>query len=187
MFLRRLWNQIRTTLPVESTYASVTRNKPETLVVLVQTLFPRVLRRIKSWLGDGSSSLALQSSYFGVKCIVRCCPDDCLREVYLFDEDHVAVSCESELQCVSQVLSLVSTSRGPASIMGCSPVFFNAFVDWCRLVENPVPLVALTFDPDLLRRLINRSSFVCVRSVDPLPPWNTLCSALNVFGIGLGC
>ena len=167
VFLRRLWNQFRTTLPVESPYASVIWSKTETLVVLVQTLYPRVLRRVKWWLGDGPFTLALQSSYSGVRCIVRCCPDDCLREVYLFDEDHGAVSCESEMQCVSRVLTLVSTSRGPASIVGCPPVLFNAYVDWCRSVGRPVPLVALNFGPDLLRRLNNESSFVCVGAVDP--------------------
>ena len=41
VFLRRLWNKFRTTLPVESPYASVTWSKTETLVVLVQTLYPR--------------------------------------------------------------------------------------------------------------------------------------------------
>ena len=50
--------------------------------------------------------------------------------------------------------------------MGCS-VLFNACIDWCRSVGRPVPLVALTFDPDLLRRLINESNFVCVGSMDP--------------------
>ena len=164
VFLRRLWNQLRTTLADESPYASVTWSKTETLVVLVQTLYRRVLRRVKSWLGDGPFSLALQSSYSGVKCIVRCCPDDCLRDVYLFDEDHGAVSCESEMQCVSRVLSLVSTSRGPRRLWA---VLFNAYVDWCCSVGRPVPLVALTFGPDLLRRLINESSFVCVGAVDP--------------------
>ena len=38
VFLRRLWNQFRTTFPVESPCASVTWSKTETLVVLVQTL-----------------------------------------------------------------------------------------------------------------------------------------------------
>ena len=167
VFLGRLWNQFRTTLPVESPYASVTWSKTETLVVLVQTLYPRVLRRVKSWLGNGPFSLALQASYSSVKCIIRCCPDDCLLEVYMFDEYHGAVSCESEMQCVLRVLSLVSTSWRPASIVAFSPVLFNAYVDWCRSVGCPVPLVALTFGPGLLRRLINESSFVCVGSVDP--------------------
>ena len=167
VFLRRLWNQYRTTLPVESPYASVTWSKTETLVVLVQTLYPRVLRRVKSWLGDSPFSLALQASCSGVKCIVRCCPDDCLREVHLFDEDRGAVSCEAEMQCLSRVLLLVSTSRGPATIVDCPPVLFNAYVDWCCSVGRPVPIVSVTFGPDLLRRLINESSFVCVGSVDP--------------------
>ena len=43
VFLRRLWNQFRTTLLVKNPYASVTWSKTETVVVLVQTLYPRVL------------------------------------------------------------------------------------------------------------------------------------------------
>ena len=167
LFLRPLWNQFRTTLPVESPYASVTWSKTETLVVLVQTLYPRVLRRVKSWLGDGPFSLALQSSYSGVKCIVRCCPDDCLREVHLFEEPHGETSCEAEMRCLARVLSLVSTIRGPASILNCPPVLFNGYIDWCQTVGRPVPVVAMAFDPDMLRRLINESSIVCVGSVDP--------------------
>ena len=54
-FLRRLWNQFRTTLPVDSPYAVASWSKTETLVVLVQTLYPRVLRRLRSWLGDTPS------------------------------------------------------------------------------------------------------------------------------------
>ena len=56
-FLRRMWNQFRTTLPVDSPYAVASWSKTETLVVLVQTLYPRVLRRLKSWLGDSPFSL----------------------------------------------------------------------------------------------------------------------------------
>ena len=167
VFLRRMWNQFRTILPVESPYALVTWSKTETLVVLIQTLYPRVLRRVKSWLGDGPFSLALQASYSGEMCIVRCCPDDCLREVHLFHEGHGAASCESEMQYLSRVLSLVSTSRGHAAIANCPPVLFNACMDWCRSLGQPVPLVAVSFDPDLLHRLIYESSFACVGLVDP--------------------
>ena len=66
VFLRRLWNQFRTTLPVESPYASVIWSKTETLEVLVQTLHPRVLRRIKTWLGDNPFSLV-----FAFRCEVH--------------------------------------------------------------------------------------------------------------------
>ena len=90
VFLRRLWNQFRTSLPVERPYASVTWSKTETLVVIIQTLYPRVLRRVKSWLGDSPINLALQSSFSGQKWTVRGCPDDSLREVHLVDEDRVS-------------------------------------------------------------------------------------------------
>ena len=65
-------------LPVDSPYAVASWSKTELLVVLVHTLYPRVLRRLKSWLGDSPLSLALQTSYSGVKCTDRCCPDDSL-------------------------------------------------------------------------------------------------------------
>ena len=96
-FLRRLWNQFRTLFFVDSPYAVAWCSKTETLVVLVQILYPRVLRRLKSWLGDSPFSSALQTSYSGVKCTVRCRPDDSLREVCVVDEDHGAASCEAEM------------------------------------------------------------------------------------------
>ena len=166
VFLRRLWNQFRTTLPVESPYASVTWSKTETLVVLVQTLYPRVLKRVKTWLGDSPFSLVLQQSCSSVRCFVRCCTDDSTREICIADEDQAAVSCESEIQCLSGALSLVSTRRGPVSVENCSPVLFNAYVDWCRAVGRPVPLVAVSFDGDLLRRIVNEAGLSCVGSVD---------------------
>ena len=70
MFFRRLWNQFRTTLPVDSLYACVTWSKTGTLGVTVQTLYARVLRRLKSWLFDSPFSLAVQSSFSGVRCTV---------------------------------------------------------------------------------------------------------------------
>ena len=147
-FLRRLWNHFRTTLPVESPYASASWSKTETLVVLVQTLYPRVLRRLKSWLGDSPFSLSIQTSHSGVRCIVRCCPGDSLREICLVDEDHGVTPCDAEMQCLSRVLSLVSTDKGPVAIQGCPPILFNAYTDWCRVVGRPVPLVAVVFDDD---------------------------------------
>ena len=134
VFLRHLWNQFRTTLPVESPYASVSWSKTETLVVIVQTLLPRVLRRVKSRLGDSPFSLVLQSSFSGVRCTIRCCPDDFVREVCLIDMDHCEASCEAEIQCLGRVLSLVATRRGPVAIQNCPPVLFNSYVEWCRTV-----------------------------------------------------
>ena len=157
------WIQFRTTLPVESPSASVSLSKTETLVVIVQTLFPRVLRRVKSWLGDSHFSLALQFSPSGVKCVVRCCPDDSVREICLVDVELGEASCETETQC----LSLVPTRQGPVSIQGCPIVLFNAYVDWCQAVSRPVPIAAVIFDCDVLRRLMHDASFMCVGLVDP--------------------
>ena len=181
MFLRRLWSQFRTTLPVDSPYACVTWRKTETLVVIVQTVYPRVLRRVKSWLGDSPFSLSVQSSFSGVRFTVRCCPDDSLNEVCLVEEDVGVVSCESEIRCLSYVLSLVSTRRGPIAIQTCHPVLFNAYVDWCRSMGRPVPVVAAIFDFDLLRRLVRDASLVCVGPVDPFAAIEYLVQRLKKF------
>ena len=83
------------------------------------------------------------------------------------------------MRCLSQVLSLVSTSRGPAPIVNCPSVPFNGYVDWCQAVGRHVPVVAVTFDPDRLGRLINESSFVCVGSVDPFSTLEFLVQCLK--------
>ena len=51
--------------------------------------------------------------------------------------------------------------------MNCPPVLIIGYIDWCQAVGRPVPVVAVSFNPDLLRRLSNESSIVCVGSVDP--------------------
>ena len=180
-FLRRLWNQFRTTLPADSPYACVTWSKTETLVVIVQTLYPRVLRRVKSWLGDSPFSLAVQSSFSGVRCTVRCCPDGSLREVCVVEENLRTASCEAEIQCLARVLSLVATRRGPVAIHSCPPVLFNSYVDWCRSVDRPTPIVAGIFDPDLFRRLVCEAGLTCVGSVDPFAAMDYLVQRLKRF------
>ena len=161
VFLRRLWNQFRTTLLVESSYVSVTWSKTETVVVLVQTLYPRNLRRVKSWLGDSSFSLAVQFSSSGVRCTVRCCSGDSIREVCNVDEDCGAVLSEAYIRCLPRALSLVSTRRGSVAIENCPPILFNSYVDWCRLVGRHVPIVSVSFGSELLRRLVNDACFAC--------------------------
>ena len=72
-----------------------------------------------------------------------------------------------QIECLSRVLSLVSTRRGPAAILDCHPLLFNAYVDWCRSVGRPVPIVAISFTSDLLRRIVSESSLACIGAVDP--------------------
>ena len=157
---------------VDSLYACVTWSKTETLVVIVQTLYPRVLRRVKSWLGDSPFSLAVQSSFAGVRCTVPCCHDSSLREVCVVEEDIGAAFCEA------RVLSLVSTRRGPVAIQSCPSVLFNAYIDWCCSVGRPVPVAAAVFDSDLFRRLVREASLTCL---DPFAAVEYLVQRLKKF------
>ena len=110
VFLRRLWNQFRTTLPVMNPYASVSWSKTGTLVVVLQTLHPRVLRRLKLWLGDSTSSLGLQSSLSWVKCVIRCCPDSSVRETCLVDVELGEASCDLVMSLGSGAVTCVDSS-----------------------------------------------------------------------------
>ena len=81
--------------------------------------------------------------------------------------DHCEASCEAEIQCLCRVLSLVATRRGPIAILDCPPVLFNAYGNWCRAVNRPIPVAHVVFDSDVLRHIVHEASFVCVGSVDP--------------------
>ena len=83
--------------------------------------------------------------------------------------------------CLSRVLSLVSTDKGPVVIQGCPPILFNAYADWCQVVGHPVSLVAAVFDADYLRGLIHEASFMGVGSVDPFSTVDYLVQRLRRF------
>ena len=68
---------------------------------------------------------------------------------------------------------------GPLAVEGFLPFLFKLYVDWCRSVGRPVPIVSVTFDAELLRRLVNEASFVCVDSVNPFATVESLVQRLK--------
>ena len=64
-------------------YAQSTLSKTETFVVLTQTLYPRVLRRVKAWAKDHPFSISLRSDVEKVLCALHFCIDGQLRTVVL--------------------------------------------------------------------------------------------------------
>ena len=99
----------------------------------------------------------------------------------LVGEDCGTASCEEEIQCLARVLSLVSTRRGPVAIQPCPPVLINAYIDGCHSVGQPMPVVAVVFDSDLLRCLVCKASLACVGSVDPFAIVEYLAQGLKKF------
>ena len=158
--LRRLWMQFRTTLPVDSVYAQSTWSKTETFVVLTQTLYPRVLRRVKAWAKDHPFSISLRSDVEKVLCAVHFCIDGQLRTVVLLWEPHVADLCGAELSCLSRVFAILPAGKGPVAIRGCSATLYNSLLEWCKSKELSVPFSSVDFQDDTLIESIREADRV---------------------------
>ena len=80
-FFRRLWNEFRTTIPVECNFAQATWSKTETLVILCQTLYPRVLRRVQSVCKESYFSVLFREDEDSWRCFIRYAVAGGMREV----------------------------------------------------------------------------------------------------------
>ena len=166
-FLRRLWNQFRVTIPVESSYAQATWSKTESLVIVCQTLYPRVLRRVYSWCKDSHFSVLFREEDEGVCCIVRCCVGSHVREVTLLWEPYSSGICDAEILCLSRVLAILPETHSPVVLLGCSPTLFNVFSEWCRARDRSVPLSLLEYSPSVFKSNVREAGMVGAHSLDP--------------------
>ena len=93
-------------------------------------------------------------------CMVCCCPGDSLDDVCLLGEDHGAASCESE--------DSVCPGPCPWSQLVVDLLLFCIFLPPC-LTRTLIGVALWVGQCQLLlcHSLFNKSSFVCVESVDP--------------------
>ena len=166
-FLRRLWNQFRATIPVESTYAQATWSKTESLVIVSQTLYPRVLRRVQSLCKDSVFSVLFREKGNGVNCIVRCQVDGRVREVCLLWEPYGTGICDAEIRCLSRVLSILAEGQSPVALFGCSSTLFNVFSEWCRSHGRSSPLSLLEYSTSAFKDHVREAGMVGAHCLDP--------------------
>ena len=166
--LRRLWMQFRTTLPVDSLYAQSTWSKTETFVVLTHTLYPRILRRVKTWAKDCPFSITFKSNLERVLCCLHLCVDGVMKNVVVLWEPQGSDLCGAELECLSRIYAILPSGVGPASLRGCSPTLFNALSEWTAAKNLPQPFPALKFSGELLLSQVRDSSALTGGGVDPL-------------------
>ena len=81
MFLRRIWNQFRATLPLESNCAQATWSKTESLVIFGQTLYPRILRRVQTWIKNSDFSVRVRKHHDRFQFFVYCVSYDALSDL----------------------------------------------------------------------------------------------------------
>ena len=166
-FLRRLRNQFRATITVESTYAQATWSKTESLVIVSQTLYPRILRRVQSWCKDSVFSMLFGEGGNGVNCIVRCQIDDRVREVCLLWEPYSTGICDSAIRCLSRVLSILAEGQSPVALFGCSSTLFNVFSEWCRSHGRSVPLSLLEYSSSVFMDPVRQAGMVGAHCSEP--------------------
>ena len=166
-FLRRLLNEFRTTIPMECNFAQATWSKTKTLVILCQTLYPRVLRRVQS---------VCKESYFGVlfredgdswRCSVRYAVADGKREICVLWESIGSGVCDAEIKCLSLVLALLPPKHVPITLQGCSATLFNAFSVLCKSEGSPDPLFVTEYTPEKIKGHVQDAGLVGASRLDP--------------------
>ena len=166
-FLRSLWNQFRATIPVESIYSQATWSKTESLVIVSQTLYARILRRAQFWCKISVFSILFCEDGNGVTCIVRCQVDDRVREVCFLWELYSAGICDAEIRCLSWDLSILADGQSPVALLGCSSTLFNVFSEWCRSHGRLVPLSLLEYSSSVFKGHVREAGMVGAHCLDP--------------------
>ena len=166
-FLRRLWNQFRTTMPVDSDCAHSTWSKTESLVVLTQTLYPRIIRRVQSWCKDAHFSVSFREDCDGLRCFVHCWNAGSLHEVCVLWEPLRPGICDAEIACLSRLLAVLPDGTTPVSLRGCSSTLFNVFSDWCKADNRPVPLLMMEYSVEMFKEHVREASGPSSGSLDP--------------------
>ena len=166
-FLRRLWSQFRTTIPVETSYAQATWSKTESFVILCQTLYPRILRRVQSGCKLSDFSISFRRDDTGVQCYVHFFASDVVREVCVLWEEVSPGLCDAEIKCLTRVLAILPIDQSPVAVRGCPSTLFNVFSSWCKDEGRPVPLPVLEYTPDVFREHVREAGLVGANLLDP--------------------
>ena len=166
-FLRRLWNQFRTTMPVDSECAHTTWSKTESLVILTQTLYPRIIRRVQTWCKDAHFSVSFREDRDGLRCFVHCWNAGSLHEVCVLWEPVRPGICDAEISCLSRLLAVLPAGATPVSLRGCSSTLFNVVVEWCKADSRPVPILMMEYSVEMFKGHVREASGPSIGSLDP--------------------
>ena len=148
MFLRRIWNQFRATLPVESNCAQATWSKIESLVILGQMLYPRILRRVQTWIKNSDFSVSVRKHHDGFHFFVYCVSFDALREICGLWEPELPGSCDAEIVGLTRIFALLPADQSPVALRGCSATLFNNVKEWCESQGRPKPMLVAEYTPE---------------------------------------
>ena len=152
---------------MECKFAQATLSKTETLVILCQTLYPRVLRRVQPVCKESYFSVLFREDEDNWRCFVRYAVADGMREICVLWKPMGSGVCDAEIKCLSRVLALLSPKHVPVTLQGCSVTLFNAFSVWCQSEGSPEQLFVTVYTPEVLKGHVRDAGLVRASSLDP--------------------
>ena len=167
MFLRRIWNQFRATLPVESNCAQATWSKTESLVIMGQTLYPRILRRVQTWIKGADFSVSVRKHHAGFQFFVDCVSYDASREIFVLWESELPGLCDAEIVGLTQIFPLLPADHSPVALRGCSATLFNVVREWCESQGRAKQMLVAEYTPESLREHVQEAAKIGDTSLDP--------------------
>ena len=123
--LRRRWNQFSTTIPIDSNSLQATWSKSDFLVIICQTIYPRIFRRDESRCKNGAFSITKREEVDGLRCFLHCYKKDDFREVCVLWSPLSANICEAENTWLVCVLALVLADHLLVALRGCFSTLFK--------------------------------------------------------------
>ena len=156
-FLRRLWSQFQAALPVGSSCAQATWSKTETLVIIGQTLYPRILRRVQGWVKDAFFSVSLQEVQSGLRFCVHCFSDGLLREVCVLCEPVLPGLCDAEIVGLSRIFAILPAGQSPVCLRGFPSTLFNVTTEWCVSQGCPKPMFVAENTPKVFKEHVQEA------------------------------
>ena len=167
MFLRRIWNQFRATLPVESNCAQATWSKTESLVILGQTLYPRIFRRVQTCIKGADFSVSVRKHHAGFQFFVYCVYYAALREICVLWEPELPGLFDAEIVGLTRIFALLPADHSPVALRVCSATLFNAVREWCESQGRPKPMLVAEYTPESLREHVQEAAKIGNTSLDP--------------------
>ena len=155
-------------------------------MVLSQTLYPRILRRVQCGCNNADFSITFREDNNRLQCFVCFLADDVIREVCVLWEEPSPGFCDAKIMCLSRVLAILPADRSPVAIRGCSSSLFDVFSNWCKIGGRPMPLPVLENTSDVFKEHVLEAGLVganlpefrgCVRQGQF--PFASLCTVIS--------
>ena len=128
-------------------------------MIIGQTLYPRVLRRVQGWVKDSFFSVSLREDQDGLRFYVHCFANGTLREVCVLWNPNFPGLCDSEIVGLSRIFAILPAGQSPVCLRGFSLTLFNVVTtEWCVSQCRPKPVSISEYTPKVFKEHVQEAS-----------------------------